>query len=280
MKINRVNYYIETKNTSKKIALLTDLHYYKSKDIKKLNKIYEVLKVSQFDYICISGDFIDVGNLRDIDVFINWLKKLATLKKVIMSIGGHDIVYDKKKKEYFYNEELYSKIKSINNLYLLDNEIYEEEDVRFIGLTLPLDFYYKYKENNNYFMRFVNNTFDAFDTDKYNILLCHTPIPLTTLKTYDDVKLLKTVNLVLSGHTHAGIMPKFLRGIMKGRGIFSPYKGKMFPKNSYGLIERKNINIVISSGVTKSSHTNPLSFLDSLFDKEITFVNLKRRFKD
>lgn len=279
MRISKVNYYVETKNTSKKIALLTDLHYYKASDIKKLNKVYESLKVSQFDYICIAGDFIDVGNLRDIDVFINWLKKLATLKKVFVSIGGHDIVYDKKKKEYFYNDELYRKIKSINNLYLLDNDVYEDEEVRFIGLTLPLDFYYKYKENNNYFMRFVNNTFNTFDTDKYNVLLCHTPIPLTKINDYDDIKLLKTIDLVLSGHTHAGIMPKFLRGIMKGRGIFSPHKGGLFPKNSYGLIERKNFNIVISSGITKASHTNPLPFLDVFFDKEITFVNLKRRLK-
>lgn len=275
-KISKVNYYIETDNIEKKIILLTDLHYYNYKNIKKLNKIYESLKEEKFDYICIAGDFIDEGMISDIDCFITWLKAISSLAKTIISIGGHDIVKKKGTKEYYYNEELYSKIKKINNVVLLDNDVLEIDDIRFIGLTLPLDYYYRYKENLNYFTRFVNNTFDCFN-DKYNILLSHTPIPLTNLENYDDVKLLNNIQLVLSGHTHAGIVPKFMRGIMKGRGIFSPHHGRLFPKNSYGHINKNNVDIIISSGVTKASHANPLPFLDVFFDKEITIINLKRK---
>lgn len=275
-KISKTNYYIETKEVNKKILLLTDIHYYQSKDMKKLNNVLKAIKEEDFDYICISGDFIDIGNIKDMDLFIKWLKELASIKKVFMSIGGHDIIRDKKSLEYYYNDELYTKIKNIDNLYLLDNEVYVDDNIRFIGLTLPLDYYYKYKENSNYFKRYVNNTFGVFDDDKYNILLCHTPVPLTNIDSYEDIKLLKNVPLILSGHTHAGIVPKFMRGFMKGRGFFSPHKGKLFPKDSYGMIERNNTNIVISSGITKASHTNPLPFADSFFDKELTFINLKK----
>ena len=127
-------------------------------------------------------------------------------------------------------------------------------------------------------MRFVNNTFESFEDNNYNILLCHTPLPLTKIKSYKDVRLMKNIPLVLSGHTHGGIVPKKLRGIMKGRGFFAPHKGHKFPKNSYGLVKRENTEIVISTGITKASNSNPFKFLDGLFDSEIVFVNIKRKF--
>lgn len=275
MKVSITNYDIETKDLDKKIVLLTDIHYYSKKSVPKLNMILDTLKKMTFDYVCIAGDFIDVGEVKELSYFIEWLNKLSTLSKVVMSIGGHDIIKSKGKHEYYYNEELYSAIKKIDNLYLLDNEVYIDNSIRFIGLTLPVDYYYKYKENTNYFKRYVNNTFDMF-TDKYNILLCHTPVALTNLESYQDIKLLKNIDLTLSGHNHAGIVPLWLRGMMKGRGFFSPCGGKLFPKYSYGLVKRNNINIVISSGITKASRVNPFFFLEPLFDSEITMINLKK----
>ena len=276
-KISKTNYYVETDDISKRIVLLTDVHYYSSKDKKKLDIVYNGIKDEKFDYICIVGDFIDEGMINDMEIFIEWLKSLSLLSKVFISIDGHDIVKKiNKQKDYYYNEELYTEIKKIDNLYLLDNEVYIDDNIRFIGLTLPLDYYYEYKENSLYFTRYVNNTFDTFE-DKYNILLCHTPIPLTNLENYDNVKLLKNIPLALSGHTHAGIVPKFLRGVMNGRGFFSPSHGKMFPKDSYGLVRRLGTEVIISSGITKASHCNPFSIVDGMFDREIVFVNLKKK---
>ena len=273
-KISKNNYFINSKDINKKILLLTDIHYYQKKDMKKLNNVLNSIKNESFDYICIVGDFIDIGSIKDMDLYIDWLNELAKIKKVFISLGGHDIIKAKGKYEYYYNKEFFDKLKKINNLYLLDNDIYEEDGIRFIGLTLPLDYYYKYKENTNYFMRYVNNTFDTFDDSKYNILLCHTPVPITNIVNYNDVKLLNNIQLILCGHTHAGIVPKFMRKIMRGRGIFSPNSNKMFPKNTYGLVKRYNTDIVISSGITKASHTNRFSFLDGLFDKELTFIEI------
>lgn len=273
-KINKVTYEIETDSINKKIVLLTDIHYYKKSDMNKLNKLYNYLNELDYDYLCISGDFIDVGNIREEHLIIEWINKLADKSKIIIGLGGHDIVKDMKVKQYYYNSSFFDKIDEIDNVYLLDNKDYVVDNIRFIGLTLPLDYYYKYNENTNYFKRFVNNTFDEFK-DMYNILLCHTPIPFTSNIDYHDIKLLRNVNLVLSGHMHAGIVPLFLRKKMKGTGIFSPGKRGMFPQEAYGIYKKGNMDLVISSGVTKASHTNPLPILDKFFDIEVTEIYLK-----
>ena len=57
-KIIKKNYDIESK-INKKIVLLSDIHYYNKKDIKKLNKILKKIQSINPDYICISGDLID-----------------------------------------------------------------------------------------------------------------------------------------------------------------------------------------------------------------------------
>ena len=145
-KISKTNYFINSKDINKKILLLTDIHYYQKKDMKKLNNVLNSIKNESFDYICIVGDFIDIGSIKDMDLYIDWLNELAKIKKVFISLGGHDIIKAKGKYEYYYNKEFFDKLKKINNLYLLDNDIYEEDGIRFIGLTLPLDHYYKYKE--------------------------------------------------------------------------------------------------------------------------------------
>jgi predicted MPP superfamily phosphohydrolase len=275
MKTVTVNYDIEGTGLEKKILLLTDIHYYHSKHMKRLNKLLdEIKKLDGIDYICLSGDIIDVGTIKDMDLFINWLKELTKISSVIMSLGSHDICHSKKNKSYYYNEEYYNKVKAIDKLHLLDNEVFEDGKIRFVGLTMPIDFYYKYKENTNYFMRYVNNTFKELDNKKYNILLSHTPVPITNTKEIDSVKLLKNTNLVLSGHTHAGCVPTFLRKAMKGRGILAPCKEKMFPKDAYGLITRDNMKIVISSGITKVSKVSRLEPLNNFYEMELSIVNL------
>ena len=275
MKLMMVNYDILDTGNEKKIVLLTDVHYYHSKHSQKLDKILTKLKkMDNIDYICIVGDTIDVGTFKDMDILITWLTELTKLGIVIMSLGSHDICYSHKNKAYYYNEDFYNKVKSIKNLHLLDNEIYEDGKIRFIGLTLPIDFYYKYRENTNYFMRYVNNTFKELDKKKYNILLPHTPVPIMNITEVESVKLLKSTNLVLTGHMHAGCVPAWLRKIFRGRGIVAPCHEKMFPKYAYGLFKKGDMDVVISTGITKASKGSHLEFIGNMYDSEITIVNL------
>lgn len=272
--IKKINYLVETKNVNKKIILLTDIHFYSKKEKKYLDKITEELKKMKYDYLCISGDLLDLSVIEEEELLLEWLKEISSLSKVIIGIGNHDLYSSRKTYEFNFNEELFKKIRKMKNIKVLDNEIYIDSNIRFIGLTLPIDFYYKYNENRNYFMRYVNNEFPTAYKDKYNILLCHTPIPVADKETVEKTRLLSNIQLILCGHMHGGITPKCFRGILKGRGLVGPWKN-LFPLNAYGLIKNNdNQKVIISSGVTTASHVNKFSFIDSLFIKEITVIDL------
>ena len=111
------------------------------------------------------------------------------------------------------------------------------------------------------------------DSKKFNILLCHTPYPITQLS---DVKLFNECNLILSGHMHGGVVPNLFRGLFKSRGIFSPVKSsrRFFCKDMYGYIKEKNL--IISSGIIKLSDNVRFKFLNRVFDSEVVIINLRK----
>lgn len=273
--IKKLFYKVNTKTVDKRIILLSDIHYFSKKEKKYLNKVLAELKKIEYDYLCISGDLLDRSRVKDEDLLVEWIKDLSELSKVIISIGNHELTNDRKEHLYDFNEELYKRIKKIKKVYVLDNDTYTDGNIRFIGLTLPVDYYYKYGENKNYFMRFVNNKFKMPFKDKYNVLLCHSPRAVTNLETFEKTKLLENVQLVLSGHMHAGVTPYWMRKILKGRGLIGPFKD-LFPKDAYGHVKRKGTDIIISSGITTASNCNKFSFVDPLFMREITVIDLKK----
>lgn len=69
------------------------------------------------------------------------------------------------------------------------------------------------------------------------------------------------VNLVLSGHNHAGQMPDCLQKFSKNnRGIINPYE-KFFAKGSYGFWTNKNTSVILSNGLTKMGEGHGSAFL-------------------
>lgn len=269
-KIRKISY--DVSDTYKKtIVVLSDIHYYHMKDKKILDVLYDQLITLKYDYICIPGDFIDCSMISDSDIFVSFIESLARTSKIIFSFGNHDVRH--KKNGYYYNANLLEKLKRIRNVKVLDNEIYKDGKINFIGLTLPIDYYNKYKENNNYFIRYVNNEFRKSVNGQFNILLCHSPLSITNEYVFDNVKLLNNIKLVISGHTHGGITPYCCMKFLKGRGFITPSR-KMFIKNLYGLKKYKDTSFVISSGIKKASHSNPFRMLDNCFFREITIIHI------
>lgn len=260
MKIINKIYNIES-NLNKKIVLISDIHYSNKKDIKDLNYILDDIKKIKPDYICIPGDTTDKSNIKDEEYFINWLKKLSKISKVIISIGNHEFYVNKYKKQFGLNKTLLEKISNIENIYLLDNKNTIIDNINFIGLTLPIE-YYNEKEINDF-----SKCLKSVKTYKkyYNILLCHSPIDICDYKILKD----KNINLILCGHMHGGIVPNFMRKIFKNRGLISPYK-KLFPKIAYGYLKIKNTNIIISSGIK----VIPYRLINKFFSSEIVSINL------
>lgn len=270
-KIIEKNYDVEA-HINKQIVVLSDIHYYSNKDLKKLNKILKKVKSLNPDYICIPGDLTDEAIINDEDDLVTWLKELSNICIVIISIGNHDLFITKKHIPKI-NHELIKKIKKIKNVKYLDNEIYSVDNINFIGLTLPLEYYYAGREDSHLFIDYVNKTFKELD-DNYNILLCHSPICIGKKEVLNSLKIGKKLDLVLSGHMHGGITPNFLKKILKGRGLISPRR-KLFEKNCYGLKKINNTYYVISSGVMVASHINIFRCLDCFFSSEVSVIHFR-----
>lgn len=269
--IKITNYEIKS-TINKKIVLISDIHYHCRHDLNKLENIYNKIKTLSPNYICVAGDFIDEAKVLEEDLFVFFLKKLSKIGKVIMALGNHDITIRDKEKKYFYNNELFNKIKRIRNVYLLDNETKVVDDICFIGINLGFSHYY---ENNENFLDFINvfKNIKKVNHNKYNILICHSPLSVTQS---DVIENLKNIDLVLCGHTHGGMTPTIFQKYLKNRVFISPDKKRFFLNDAYGHIVKDTINIVVSSGVTKLSHTSRINNLDFLFKPEVVLIELKK----
>lgn len=266
MKIYNKNYNLKGVNTN--IVHISDIHYYNKDDIKNLNKVLDAIEKINPEYICITGDLTDESNIYDEDLLIEWLSNLSSISKILLSIGNHEFYIKKSQKIYGLNNNLFNKIKNIKNLYLLDNKNIVINDINFIGLTLPIE-YYHIEDNKPNMEKF----FDKLKIDKkyYNILLCHSPVNIL------DKDLLKkyNINLILCGHTHGGMIPRVLRPIFKTKGIITPNK-KITLYTSYGHLNIHNIDIIITSGITVLSNTNKFKKFKGLYDMEVVNIKIKK----
>ena len=230
------------KKSPKEIILISDIHYRNKKDKKYLDKLYLKLKELNSAYICIAGDLCDEAYIKDEDILIQWLEKLSKVSTVIYELGNHECYINRKKDKFGFNRDLLNKIKNIKNLYLLDNDNIIIDNINFIGITIPIDYYFEKKLDK----KILKNTFSGLKIKKgkYNILLCHSPIDICTEEFLNG----SNIDLVLCGHMHGGVLPRIFRKIFKNRGIISPEK-KLFPQTCYGYIKICNTEVIISSGI-------------------------------
>lgn len=275
---------VYNKNIKKDINILffSDIHYSGIKDKSRLDYLYNKLSSYKVDYIFICGDIIDSNKIIDNSInysfFIEWMKKLSTISKVIISLGNHDIFIEKKKDIiYFYNDKFWNDINNIDRVYVLNNSYYSDGIIYVYGYTQSFDYYYKYNyEDNKQMLKEIdelkiNNT----PNDKLKICLVHSPICLTDNEISDK---LKNYDLILSGHMHNGLMLPIIDEIFKNnRGIISPNK-RLFPVLSRGIIESNNV-IIISSGITKLSKksTSFISWLNMLFPIGINMLKITNK---
>lgn len=265
MKIVNKTYNLK-KGLNKNIVLISDIHYYEKKQIKHFNNILDNIKKINPDYICISGDILDKAKVPNFNGFVNWLEKLANITKVIMVLGNHEYYINRRKDIYGLNEDYINKIKNIENLYLLDNNNLIIDNINFIGLTLPIEYYMFEKESEEDFKKYIKNI--KTKVGYYNVLLCHSPINIVKDNIIKDID----VDLILCGHTHGGVVPWFLRGIFGTSGIISPSKS-LFPKKCYGRMKKDNKNIIITSGITMLAPSH-LKLVNKSLYSEVVKINL------
>ena len=208
---------------------------------------------------------------------------MGNISNVIVSLGNHDINKDKKLKYYNKVDALYNSFldnMSKLNIKFLNNSVYEDNNVRFVGFTLPINCYNK--ENS---LEFEKNFYNSLDTNlflgndnKINIAIIHNPMNVCN----DSIlKKLCNFDIILSGHMHNGLVFNFIDKIFNGnRGIIDRYM-KLFPKYARNSVDiGNNKHLVISGGITKlSKDSGILRFGNFLYPMEISQVNIKKKIK-
>ncbi|MBP3766640.1 MAG: metallophosphoesterase [Bacilli bacterium] len=269
-----------------KICLLTDLHFSISYDYDVLNKILENVKINKPDFICLSGDIIDSSNVlysNSIDILKEFIKNLAKISQVIISLGNHEISNfknnglnkEKKPANIFDVINWFMELNKIENVYFLNNKNLVRGDICFIGYNPDYE-YYK-KEDNKLFIKDLDSKIQM-NKKYFNILLCHSPINVFSPLTLKYSKEIKKANLILSGHMHNGMI---LRCFDFGGnwGLISPLK-KPLPKYARNKatkkIDNKEVNLIISGGIIKFSSVNSkiIQKLNCLFKPSIVYINI------
>ena len=266
------NYKITTTNdmSNIKIALFSDIHY--SKKDKRIYKILKELEKVEVDFVCIPGDLYDYyTSVEELEPFIFFIKKIAKTKKVILSLGNHDLKrINNKDFEQYHPNEFIKVLNEIENVYLLDNKMVDIGDISFYGLTIPFDCYF----DEDLMDKYLNSLKIDFN-NKYNILLCHNPEIFTKQTMFKNIK---GVDIILSGHMHNGLIPFGVDKLFKtNRGIISPTK-VLFPKYTRGLIKVNNnkTTLIISKGIKTFHSFLPLivKIFNFLYPMNIEYISI------
>ena len=270
--------YLYNKNIINDITLIhiSDIHFNSKTKIQKLNNIIKEIQLQKPNYIVITGDLIDspkVTKEKEIINLLNFLKSLSKIAKTLIAIGNHDVF---KEKDY----QFFKEINKLDNIIVLDNKAYKDDYIYISGFTLPTSYYYNLdgKESIDTLLEHLNkhqNLLKKLPTYIPKVSLIHSPIRLPEEKI---LNILKEYDLLLSGHTHNGMVPKFLSKLFKkNQGIIAPRKG-LFPKVARGKLEinmfNKTITIIINGGITKlgEKSANILSKLNFIYNIDINKI--------
>lgn len=258
---------------------LADIHFNKSTNIKEFDKIKEEIYKINPDYIVITGDTIDNSEiLKDkikIKKLLLFLTDLGNITKVIISLGNHDL-YKEEDLKFFKN------LNDLKNIYILNNDIYLDETIYISGHTLPTGYYYNItkEESKEILIEHLKKNKKLTTNLPINVpkvALIHSPIKLTDKEV---LSYLNEYDLLLSGHTHNGMVPTILDKFLKpNQGIIAPNK-KLFPDVARGKIinhiPNKNITLIINGGITKLSchSTKILNKLNFIYNKDINKITI------
>ena len=103
----------------------------------------------------------------------------------------------------------------------------------------------------------------------FNILLCHDPIIINALRLYQKDHPQLNFDLILSGHTHGGFFPYWMKSIIE----------RAYPTYTKGIFSTgNNQSVVVSEGITKfHSSFGKLQSLESFHEGTIDYVKVLKK---
>jgi len=255
IRLNKKQIFTNKKIKEATILNIADVHYRNDKYSKRLADLKELIESIKPTLICMPGDFLDTLDaiIDDKDILLEFLYKISKLCPTVLSFGTHD-----------YYTSLNVRISGwFNDLASVSDTFYPifpgqsktvaiNDDISAVGYSLPIDMSYEF-ENKESLLPYIIKHAENFNLnqEQYNLFLCHSAISFFGDLSENGISMLKAkyIDLIASGHNHAGMMPKMFEFL--NFGLISPSK-KLFPQNSSGLFSKGNgIYIDISRGFLK-----------------------------
>ena len=263
-----------------KIALLSDIHYSPNYNLKIFEKLTTQIKNNIPNYICILGDILDNANYKILDPLTNWLKELSNIAPLIIIYGNHDT-----KKGYIHhwqeeqNSHLREILKEMNNVYFLEDTIYQDNNIIFYGYNPSFKHYEIDNEKYDSFINEMNKTHCPFTKETYNILLFHSPTNIYKYIQTTNTNFNNT-DIILSGHTHNGCIPFFItrffnKTFKTTRSLINPNR-QLFHKYCQGKVYEKPEGYIYQ-GITKFSRSTKIfKIFDLFYSKKVQFITIKK----
>lgn len=263
------------------IVNISDIH----SNIEALKQIVKVLQNIKSDYILMPGDVIDSSDDYRNEIMINYLKQISDISDTFLSLGNHEMIRSENHIKYIpfdeysaFFEELYSNSKCVSFINGFES-IDLDDNITLSAINVPSS-YYESKEQKEIAKKFLESLEPNLNSERFNILLSHSPNWIISDNKIDiSDNFINSMNLILCGHNHGGLMPTCLQDVFKNHyGFVDPY-ARLFRSNSYGVYNEKDTSVLISNGVTKISETSVAPKLkiifDSIYKPEIDLIHMK-----
>ncbi|MBQ9449038.1 MAG: metallophosphoesterase [Acholeplasmatales bacterium] len=225
----KMNNVVETNysyNTPKagnyKIALMSDFHYGTIQDVKILDDKINIMNNYNLDFVVLAGDVFEENTTKEkITEFADKISKLNTKYGIYYIYGNHD--RQPYKPKTFSDQDIETALTNVGVKILKDDYVIINNEIVLFGR----DDLSNHKDNPRRSVESVKNEIG----DKYFIVVDHQPKDL-------DECAKCGVDLMLSGHTHAGqIWPLGTIRRLLGHYIYGEYK-------------KDNTTLLITSGFT------------------------------
>lgn len=237
----------EKLESSLRIVLVSDLH---REEFGKDNQgLVDLIAAQEPDLIVLDGDMIE-GNYTDEEgeAYRYLIERLMKTAPVYFSMGNHDGKVYSESVELVGTEivgivgrsELLDSLESTGGVFLESDyrDVNINGDRLRIGGFYSFAWRYQYDTDESWAKReaFLS---DYCDTDDFKLMLSHRPNSFI----YGDAGSTWDVDLVLSGHTHNGLIstPITHRAIWTSEGFFPDY--------TYGEFDLGRIKLIVSSGL-------------------------------
>ena len=271
LKITNTTMYNDKVKSDIRITALGDLHLSEIVPTKVTDHLKYQLEKTQSQYHCLLGDLIDVpSDLQKNKIanqLLDFIKSSASMAPTIIVLGSHDFI-DLDYQDHF-DYDFWQEVSVLENVYLLNNAIYQTNNLFFMGYFPPYFYWYpcgnhvgqeKREDLEILYQDLLKrkNLFTTLPQDIPAICLMHSP------EFYKDeriVSLLQDYDLILCGHYHNGMLPIFLDDLYSGnRGLISPKREK-FPVLSRGMVTLSTgTKLMINSGITKIQYSASKKF--------------------